>query len=106
MQVETFLCLGSVQRSRLCVTSCHNSSETGRRSLQGKAVTWYRDNGELMQTGSFDAAEQKSGVWKRYHLSGQLMDEGKFSSGKKVGEWRVYDVRGRLTKTTTHKAAK
>jgi antitoxin component YwqK of YwqJK toxin-antitoxin module len=32
-----------------------------------------------------------------------LNDEGEFSDNQKVGEWRVYDAKGKLVKTTTHK---
>lgn len=49
--------------------------------------TWYRENGELMQMGGFDAAEKKTGVWKRYHPNGALYDEDEYVSSKKVGEW-------------------
>ena len=65
--------------------------------------TWYRENGELMQTGSFDKDESKTGVWKRYHPNGKLYDEGTFVAGKKVGEWKVYDDQGKLQKSTKHK---
>jgi antitoxin component YwqK of YwqJK toxin-antitoxin module len=63
---------------------------------------WYRENGKLMQTGSF-VEEKKSGVWKRYHPNGALHDEGKFADNKKVGEWRAYDAKGKLIKITKQK---
>ena len=53
-----------------------------------------------MQTGSFDAEERKSGVWRRYHPNGALWDEGEYAGGKKVGEWRAWDVEGVLLKKT------
>jgi antitoxin component YwqK of YwqJK toxin-antitoxin module len=43
---------------------------------------WYRENGKLMQTGSFDN-EIKTGLWKRYREDGDLMDETEFINGKK-----------------------
>jgi len=33
--------------------------------------TWYRENGHLMQTGSF-TNDPKSGLWKRYYPTGEL----------------------------------
>jgi antitoxin component YwqK of YwqJK toxin-antitoxin module len=43
---------------------------------------WYRENGKLMQTGSFDN-EIKTGLWTRYRENGDLMDETEFINGKK-----------------------
>ena len=63
---------------------------------------WYRENGKLMQTGSFDH-EKKVGIWKRYHPNEALYDEGEYANDKKVGEWRTYDAKGKLTKNTRHK---
>jgi antitoxin component YwqK of YwqJK toxin-antitoxin module len=68
--------------------------------------TWYRENGQLMQTGGFiveDGKEKKHGLWKRYHPNGALYDEGAYAADKKIGEWRIYDAAGKLTKTTRHK---
>ena len=56
-----------------------------------------------MQTGSF-VGERKSGVWKRYHPNGALYDEGEFADNKKIGEWRTYDAKAKLIKTTKHKS--
>ena len=66
------------------------------------AWKWYRESGQLMQTGCF-TEDRKSGVWKRYHPNGALYDEGKFSADQKVGEWRVYDARRKLIKIAHHK---
>ena len=63
---------------------------------------WYRENGKLMQTGSF-ADEKRAGIWKRYHPNGAPYDEGEYANDKKVGEWRRYDAKGKLSKTTRHK---
>ncbi len=60
-------------------------------------LKWYRENGELMQTGSFDADEQKTGKWTRYQENGKKYDEGEFVAGKKVGEWHVYDKTGKIS---------
>ncbi len=63
---------------------------------------WYRENGELMQTGSFEN-EKKVGIWKRYRPNRVLYDEGEYIDDKKVGQWRRYDANGKMSKTTRHK---
>jgi len=63
----------------------------------------HTDVGKLMQTGSF-VEERKSGLGKRYHPNGVLYDEGRFADNQKVGEWRIYDARGKLFKTSNHKS--
>jgi hypothetical protein len=35
-----------------------------------------------------------------------LYDEGKFADDQKIGEWRVYDARGKLRKTSHHRPKK
>ena len=42
--------------------------------------------------------------WKRYHDNGQLLDEGTFDEGKKVGEWKVFDKAGALKQSKVFKA--
>ncbi len=65
-------------------------------------MEWYRENGEVMQTGSFDD-ERNTGVWKRYHPHGALYHEGEYVNDMKVGEWRTYHANGALAKTTHHR---
>jgi len=43
---------------------------------------WYRENGELMQTGSFEN-EKKVGIWKRYRPNRVLYDEVNTSTTKR-----------------------
>ena len=65
-------------------------------------MEWYREEGELMQTGSFDD-EKRVGIWKRYPPNGALDDEGEYIDDRKAGEWRTYDVNGEVVKKTRHK---
>jgi antitoxin component YwqK of YwqJK toxin-antitoxin module len=65
--------------------------------------TWYRESGELWQTGAFDENEKRTGIWTRYHRNGQISDKGEYVHDKKSGEWHVYDETGTVTKTTRHK---
>ena len=58
---------------------------------------WYHENGQLLQTGSFED-ERKVGIWRRYHPNGALHDEGEYLADKRVGEWKTHDDAGNLTK--------
>ena len=58
---------------------------------------WYRENGKLMQTGSFDN-EIKTGLWTRYQEDGNLMDETEFVNGKKGKSKHI-----RITRKTTNR---
>jgi len=53
-----------------------------------------------MQTGSFD---EESRLWKRCPPNGALDDDGEYIDDRKAGEWRTYDVKGEVLKTTRHK---
>ncbi len=43
---------------------------------------WYCENGDPLQMGSIDN-DIKTGVWTRYQEDGTLMDETRFTDGKK-----------------------
>ena len=53
--------------------------------------------------GVADDDEKKAGIRKRYNPVWALYDEGECIDGKKVGEWRTYDLNGKVIKTTCHK---
>lgn len=63
---------------------------------------WWRENGQPLQAGAFDAGTQV-GLWKRYYDNGQLWDEGEYVQGKKVGEWRTYEKTGELKESKVYK---
>ena len=45
----------------------------------------------------------KNGIFKEFFKDGALSCVGKYRNGEKIGEWRTYDAKGKLTKTTRHK---
>ncbi len=57
------------------------------------AVTYYFDNGMIMETGEF-AANEKSGQWLRYDETGRKTGEAHYLAGKKDGNWMIWDFNG------------
>ncbi|MEO1033436.1 MAG: nicotinic acid mononucleotide adenyltransferase [Bacteroidota bacterium] len=50
-------------------------------------MTYYHDNGEVSQTGAFNAEGKLHGEWKSYDLNGNKVTIGNYDNGKKVGKW-------------------
>jgi antitoxin component YwqK of YwqJK toxin-antitoxin module len=61
-------------------------------------------NGETKFTG-FRLAGEQHGDWLWYRLDGSLMRTGSFDRGTQVGVWRTFDRTGRLVKETPFDAA-
>ena len=57
-------------------------------------------NGKVKYTGSRLDGEPH-GDWTWYRLDGSLMRSGSFERGRQVGVWRTFDRSGRLVKETT-----
>lgn len=55
----------------------------------------YKD-GILVAEGIMDARNQEQGVWKEYHLNGQLKSKGEYKDAKKIGEWVFYHPNGKI----------
>ena len=53
------------------------------------AEGWYRNN-------------IKQGVWKYWHLNGQLKDSGSFKNNYAIGEWKTWDDSGRIAEISHH----
>jgi len=66
------------------------------------AVTYYYDNGNVMETGSF-VDNEKTGQWLRYDESGKKTAEAYYVSGKKDGTWMIWDMNG-IKRTEMHYA--
>ncbi len=49
---------------------------TGRSD--SKRLVWHRATGGLLQEGAFDEAGKQTGLWKRYHSNGRLLDVGEY----------------------------
>lgn len=50
-------------------------------------ATYYHDNGEISQTGTFNADGKVHGEWKSYDAEGNKLALGNYEDGKKVGKW-------------------
>lgn len=56
-------------------------------------------NGRLKMTG-FHLAGEMHGDWEWYRLDGSLMRTGSFDRGRQSGPWRTFDRAGRMVKET------
>jgi len=50
-------------------------------------ATYYHDNGEVQQTGTFDADGKLQGEWTSYDVNGNKLAVATYEAGKKVGKW-------------------
>ncbi|WP_299365310.1 nicotinic acid mononucleotide adenyltransferase [Winogradskyella sp.] len=50
-------------------------------------ITYYHDNGEVSQTGQFNAEGKLHGEWRSYDIDGNKVAIGTYDNGKKVGKW-------------------
>ena len=58
------------------------------------------DTGGLKYTGTRLDGEMH-GDWTWYRIDGSLMRTGSFDRGKQIGTWRTYDRAGAVVKETT-----
>ena len=57
------------------------------------AVTYYYENGTIMETGAF-VNNEKSGEWLRWDEKGNKIGQAFYVMGKKNGTWMVWDMNG------------
>ncbi len=50
-------------------------------------VTYYHDNGNVEQEGTFNAKGELHGVWTSYDLKGNKVAVGNYNNGQKSGKW-------------------
>jgi antitoxin component YwqK of YwqJK toxin-antitoxin module len=50
-------------------------------------VTYFHDNGEIQQTGAFDANGKLQGEWTSFDAEGNKVAVGNYEAGEKVGKW-------------------
>ncbi|QNK77187.1 nicotinic acid mononucleotide adenyltransferase [Winogradskyella sp. PAMC22761] len=50
-------------------------------------ATYYHDNGEVQQVGTFDADGKLQGEWTSYDANGKKLASATYEKGKKVGKW-------------------
>lgn len=54
-------------------------------------ITYFHDNGEISQTGMFNAEGKVHGEWKMYNVEGKKIALGSYDNGKKVGKWFFWE---------------
>ncbi len=59
----------------------------------------YFGNGKVKYRGA-NLDDQMHGPWEWYRLDGSLMRTGSFDHGRQVGTWRTYDRAGKVVKET------
>lgn len=69
-----------------------SSFEISEGKLNG-LVTYFYDNGKVMETGFF-ASNEKNGEWLRWDELGNKIDQAFYVNGKKDGLWLVWDAKG------------
>jgi antitoxin component YwqK of YwqJK toxin-antitoxin module len=60
----------------------------------------YYPTGAVRYTG-FQLDGAAHGAWSFFRVDGSLMRTGSFEKGEQVGVWRTFDRSGRLVKETT-----
>lgn len=55
-------------------------------------VTYYHSNGEISQTGYFDAEGRLHGDWESFDLQGQQLAAGTYFHGTKTGKWMFWNA--------------
>ena len=61
--------------------------------------TTFYDSGQVKFRGA-NLDGEMHGPWEWYRLDGSLMRTGSFERGKQVGVWRTYDRTGAIVKET------
>lgn len=69
--------------------------ENGVKQRSGKKL-------KLKNPGRLAIIPVKIGLWKYWHINGQLMQKGNFLKGKKHGVWKFYNRQGKLMKRTKY----
>ena len=64
-----------------------------------EVTTTFYDNGRVKFRGA-NLDGEMHGPWEWYRLDGTLMRTGSFERGKQVGVWRTYDRSGTVVKET------
>lgn len=50
-------------------------------------ATYFHENGEISQSGTFNLAGKLHGEWLSYNEEGQKISVGSYVDGQKVGKW-------------------
>lgn len=75
----------------LVCTAALVAQEKVERTIEKKGdltlVTYFHENGEIQQTGMFDANGKLHGEWTSFDMNGNKVAVGNYEAGRKVGKW-------------------
>ena len=54
-------------------------------------ATYYHDNGEVQQIGTFDVDGKLEGEWISFDSAGNKVAVGSYDAGKKIGKWFFWE---------------
>jgi len=57
-------------------------------------TTYYHDNGEISQKGTFDMAGKLHGEWVSYSETGDKVSKGSYANGVRTGTWYFWGKDG------------
>lgn len=67
-------------------------------------ATYYHNNGEVEQQGTFNQEGELHGIWTSFDLDGNKVMVGNYVNGKKVGKWLFWS--GNSLKEVDYKNSK
>ncbi len=50
-------------------------------------ATYYYEDGEIQQQGTFNKQGKLHGVWTSYDINGDKLSVGNYDNGRKIGKW-------------------
>ncbi|MEM6516667.1 MAG: nicotinic acid mononucleotide adenyltransferase [Bacteroidota bacterium] len=53
-------------------------------------VTYYHDNGQIAQQGTYNKQGKLEGIWTSYDENGNKTMVGEYNDNKKVGNWLIW----------------
>jgi len=54
-------------------------------------ATYYHDNGQISQEGTFNLERKLHGDWISYNDKGEKVSEGAYANGSKTGKWYFWN---------------
>ncbi|MBN2681874.1 MAG: hypothetical protein JXR58_05165 [Bacteroidales bacterium] len=66
------------------------------------ATRIYNENGLLTAEGILTDTGKKTGNWKFYYPSGEIMEEGEYKNNKRTGDWKFYYPSGKVEQTGSY----
>lgn len=54
-------------------------------------ATYYHENGQISQKGTFDLKGKLHGQWISFNELGETLSRGQYDNGKRVGTWHFWE---------------